>query len=142
MIMMEGLDEPEDDPDLLDLLGSEPIFFKKGSLNYDYHPAPPEELADESCDLKTSNRSASTCPDNEPPAVRRCTCLKTRCLKNYCECFKLGEACGPECECRDCGNREKLFIRPAAIKIKCKCLKSHCLKKYCECHSMGLKCGP
>lgn len=39
MIMMDGLYETEDDPDLLDLLGSEPQPLKKGSLNYDYQPA-------------------------------------------------------------------------------------------------------
>lgn len=39
MIMIDGLEEPEDDPDLLDVLGSEPQVVKKGSLNYDYQPA-------------------------------------------------------------------------------------------------------
>jgi hypothetical protein len=105
MIMMDGLYESEDDPDLLDLLGSEPQFAKRASLNYDYHPAPAAEQLDETSELKTSNRSTSTCADSEAPAVRKCICMKTRCQKNYCECFKLGEACSSECECRDCGNR-------------------------------------
>lgn len=39
MIMIDGLEEAEDDPDLLDVLGSEPQTVKKGSLNYDYQPA-------------------------------------------------------------------------------------------------------
>lgn len=98
MIMMDGLEETEDDPDLLDLLGSEPQFAKKGSLNYDYQPAvlevPSGNLEDEA-GLKVSNRSTSTCADSEP--VRKCTCTRTRCQKNYCECFKLGEACTAEC---------------------------------------------
>jgi len=70
-------------------------------------------------------------------------CSKTRCLKNYCECFKQGMACTSECSCISCCNKEKLFLeRVNPHTIKCKCQKSHCLKKYCECHSTGRKCGP
>ncbi len=100
MIEIEGLFEPEDDPDLLDLLGSEPVNHKKGSLTYDYEPAPlspmsiqaPEGEEGEAGYLKTSNTSTSTCTDSEAPQlpVRKCTCTKTKCQKNYCECFKLG----------------------------------------------------
>lgn len=69
MIMMDGLYETEDDPDLLDLLGSEPQPTKKGSLNYDYQPAslpiPAGDIEEtEAGELKTSNRSTSTCADS------------------------------------------------------------------------------
>lgn len=90
LIMLDGLDEAEDNPDLLDVLGSEPQTVKKSSLTYDYQPAQPELPAGEAegaeleleGGLKTSNRSTSTCADSEP--VRKCTCTKTRCQKNYC----------------------------------------------------------
>lgn len=91
-------------------------------------------------ELKTSNRSTSTC--GEETVVRRCTCSKTRCLKNYCECFKQGVSCGSECGCTSCCNREKLFSHKSNALTKCRCQKSHCLKNYCECHSAGRKCGP
>ena len=74
--------------------------------------------------------------------VRKCTCTKTRCLKNYCECFKLGLVCTEDCECKNCCNQEPLFLmRSDAQQLKCKCQKSHCLKGYCECHSAGQKCN-
>eukprot|EP00826_Nyctotherus_ovalis_P015538 TRINITY_DN14429_c0_g1_i30.p1 TRINITY_DN14429_c0_g1~~TRINITY_DN14429_c0_g1_i30.p1 ORF type:complete len:310 (-),score=80.20 TRINITY_DN14429_c0_g1_i30:201-1130(-) len=33
-----------------------------------------------------------------------CNCTKSKCRKNYCECFKLGVVCGPACNCEDCRN--------------------------------------
>ena len=33
-----------------------------------------------------------------------CNCSKTGCLRNYCECFKMGVGCGPSCRCEGCGN--------------------------------------
>lgn len=165
MILLDDYDE--ENPDLLDVLGAPPANAKKSS--YEYHPdpsdsdpssplpdspplaspmdceSPPEPMEEETDreELKTSNRSAATSCGESEAVVRRCTCLKTRCLKNYCECFKMGVACNSECACFSCCNREKLFLtRPTPPEIKCKCQKSHCLKKYCECHSSGRKCGP
>lgn len=37
---------------------------------------------------------------------RRCTCKKSQCLKNYCECHNAGMKCSPSCLCTDCHNRE------------------------------------
>lgn len=36
---------------------------------------------------------------------RRCTCKKSQCLKNYCECHNAGMKCSPSCMCTDCHNR-------------------------------------
>ena len=78
---------------------------------------------------------------DEKKVTRKCHCTKTRCLKNYCECFKVGLVCGPECICTNCCNQEPLFLtREAPSQSRCKCQKSHCLKKYCECYSAGKKC--
>ena len=129
---------------MLEQLVAEPEMKKPSSLNYDYEPAPlPTHNREEqdSSELKTSNRSTSTCADSEAP-VRRCFCMKTRCQKNYCECFKLGLACTADCECVACGNRERLFLTTSSRSIKCKCPKSHCLKSYCLCLSSGRHCGP
>lgn len=86
MILLDGLDDNEDDQDLLEQLVAEPKSSKKSSLNYDYQPAPiPSQDIEETetSELKTSNRSTSTCGESEAP-IRRCFCTKTRCQKNYC----------------------------------------------------------
>lgn len=36
--------------------------------------------------------------------ARRCTCKKSSCRKNYCECYRAGVKCGAACECTDCHN--------------------------------------
>lgn len=144
MIMIDGLEDNEEDQDLLEQLVAEPPCQKKRSSNYDYLPAPhqPQRTEEgESIELKTSSTSTATSGDVELP-VRRCLCEKTRCLKNYCECFKQGLACTSDCLCLACGNQERLFLTSSNSGVtKCRCLKSHCLKKYCECHSSGKKCG-
>ena len=33
-----------------------------------------------------------------------CNCLKSRCLKKYCECFRMGVQCGSSCRCLNCLN--------------------------------------
>lgn len=33
-----------------------------------------------------------------------CHCVKSRCLKKYCECFEAGIYCGKKCKCSDCQN--------------------------------------
>ena len=33
-----------------------------------------------------------------------CKCQKINCLKRYCDCFKAGLKCGPQCTCVDCHN--------------------------------------
>ena len=35
-----------------------------------------------------------------------CTCTKSGCNKNYCECFKNGNKCTSLCRCIDCENTE------------------------------------
>lgn len=36
-----------------------------------------------------------------------CTCTKSGCNKNYCECFKSNIKCNSQCRCRNCENYEK-----------------------------------
>ena len=35
-----------------------------------------------------------------------CKCIKSKCLKLYCDCFRHNEVCGTSCECCDCKNSE------------------------------------
>lgn len=39
-----------------------------------------------------------------PVIVRGCNCLRSRCLKCYCECFAAARACLNICCCKDCEN--------------------------------------
>ena len=36
-----------------------------------------------------------------------CRCVKSQCLKLYCDCFQRGNICGPYCMCLNCLNTEK-----------------------------------
>jgi len=35
-----------------------------------------------------------------------CNCTKSGCMKNYCECFKIGVECGLLCNCKGCKNKK------------------------------------
>ena len=35
-----------------------------------------------------------------------CNCTKSRCMKKYCECFKMNIPCGNLCRCIDCQNKD------------------------------------
>lgn len=36
--------------------------------------------------------------------TRGCKCKNTKCLKNYCECYNLGQGCSKNCKCEGCKN--------------------------------------
>ncbi len=93
-----------------------------------------------------------------------CRCVKSQCLKLYCDCFQSGKVCGEYCMCVNCLNTTKesgpdgrrtiarsicLLRKPEAFKKKvkvvgggCSCKNSKCLKKYCACFDAGLACSP
>ena len=75
-----------------------------------------------------------------------CSCIKTKCIKKYCECFANNKSCS-SCICIDCRNKEiytnnqnKENTQNKEI-VFCTCAKSGCNKKYCECYKEGLKCN-
>jgi hypothetical protein len=75
-----------------------------------------------------------------------CSCIKTKCIKKYCECFANNKSC-TSCICIDCRNKE-IYTNiqnkentPNKEIVFCTCAKSGCNKKYCECYKEGLKCN-
>ena len=47
-----------------------------------------------------------------------CRCKKSRCQKNYCECFQAGVPCSEACKCDDCGNDEITCSKHAAERAR------------------------
>ena len=88
------------------------------------------------------------------PKKSGCSCAKSQCLRNYCECFKSNTICGPECNCCGCKNtvenvdsinRLKEQFKPKITISKeeyCTCRHSMCANNYCPCHKNGKVCGP
>jgi len=95
-----------------------------------------------------------------------CNCKKSRCLKLYCDCFRIIKYCDG-CNCNDCANtsgydhvrvqamnaileRNSGAFKPRVTENPsssgkghlngCHCKKSACLKKYCECFSGSAPC--
>jgi len=112
--------------------------------------------------VSPENRSVA-----EHAVTVKCNCRKTKCIKLYCDCFRINKLC-ENCNCTDCSNagdkeQERLSAitgilerNPEAFapRIKedpssnakghlsgCHCKKSACLKKYCECYSAGVPCS-
>ena len=83
-----------------------------------------------------------------------CNCIKTKCMKKYCECFSNNKLC-KNCVCSDCKNKsEEAFLENQENKenisinnnkeskaIFCTCSKSGCNKKYCDCFKENKKCN-
>ena len=47
---------------------------------------------------------------------RGCKCRKTKCLKNYCECYSVGVACSVLCQCQGCQNDKLQMSKEEANK--------------------------
>jgi hypothetical protein len=79
---------------------------------------------------------------------KSCTCKKSHCLKQYCECFAAKRAC-EGCKCMDCYNKTSHNeLREEAINISktnklngCYCKRIRCLKKYCDCYQRNAQCN-
>ena len=53
---------------------------------------------------KDLNIQSNIIPDNKGQAIV-CNCTKSKCMKKYCECYKMGFDCGNLCRCIDCQNK-------------------------------------
>lgn len=67
-----------------------------------------------------------------PEAIhsRGCKCSKTRCLKNYCECFNAGIGCSELCGCVGCQNDKKELKKEQVDKYKVRVLRKRKKTKF------------
>lgn len=92
-----------------------------------------------------------------------CRCMKSRCLKLYCDCFQAEKLCNTQCKCVRCLNtevengksgrlklakRDYLLRKPQSFGKKrkkvgegCACKNNRCLKKYCDCFRTEISCS-
>ena len=57
-------------------------------------------------DFISSNKRPKEKEEKIKPIIVSCTCTKSGCNKNYCECFKNKTKCNKQCRCRNCENIE------------------------------------
>ena len=55
------------------------------------------------------NIQRNLCQESKVQAIV-CNCTKSKCMKKYCECFKMNIPCGNLCRCIDCQNKDNQNI--------------------------------
>ena len=53
-----------------------------------------------------------------------CTCTKSGCNKNYCECFKIGQKCSSLCRCIGCENNDQIQNKKYNYNYQCNLVNS------------------
>ena len=110
----------------------------------------PDEIFSQYC----AKKQQDCCPKKPGASEEKhfCSCSRSRCLKLYCQCFRKGLVCGPECKCQDCENtvqnqdkirelREPKVSRLQEEDSCCNCKMSFCEKSYCVCARSGKGCS-
>lgn len=73
-----------------------------------------------------------------------CNCNKSKCHKEYCECYKSKIPCSIKCRCKDCNNSYGVVPDVTKIEIpsdaKLENISSH-ENNYCECFKSGKYCN-
>ena len=75
-------------------------------------------------DFISSNKRPKKEEDKQKVIIVSCTCTKSGCNKNYCECYKNKTKCNSQCRCRNCENIESektelIFDNNQKLKYEC-----------------------
>lgn len=62
---------------------------------------------------------------NKAKKETTCTCTKSNCQKNYCDCFKNGVLCSDNCRCLDCKNNKIIEIKSKPEKFSVEYVRVH-----------------
>jgi hypothetical protein len=66
---------------------------------------------------KEVNIQSNIIQDNKAQSIV-CNCTKSKCMKKYCECYKMGYDCGNLCRCIDCQNKNNKNFYPNLNPVK------------------------
>ena len=75
-------------------------------------------------DFISSNKRPKKQEEKQKAINVSCTCTKSGCNKNYCECYKNKTKCNSQCRCRNCENIETdkteiIFDNNQKLKYEC-----------------------
>lgn len=139
---------------------------KSGVVTPSSSPSPSPNTTLSAISTSTTKKKVSSAKSSSSSSgknnIKSCRCVKSKCLKLYCECFSSGILCGAHCKCVNCNNnktevngkiksaKESYLIRkpsaftkpPKAPGQSCACRTNRCLKKYCDCFRNKVGCGP
>ncbi|KAL7570958.1 hypothetical protein ACA910_002586 [Epithemia clementina (nom. ined.)] len=89
-------------------------------IPHPHHTEPPPHLGSTS---STRNSLGKAKRNKQRATAKSCNCVKSRCLKLYCDCFNSGVKCGQDCGCESCLNDDKpgaQVLREQAQQLKAK----------------------
>ena len=75
-----------------------------------------------------SNKRPSEIVSKMKKSKEICTCTKSGCNKNYCECFKSGNKCTSLCRCLGCENNEDIKLNNKSIYECCRANSIYIIK--------------
>lgn len=76
----------------------------QGRETFDFIPVSPYAISQTHVQKPRTDVSPTTGDEKQKKMI--CRCVKSRCLKLYCDCFQLGVLCNAQCQCVNCLNNE------------------------------------
>ena len=100
------------------------LFNDNNNIKNNFSNNKKEEEIKEKKDIKQKNENNYDIIDNSSKKLIICTCSKSGCNKNYCECFKAKVKCNNKCRCIKCLNKPDDTIKLEEEKMIAKSLST------------------